>query len=94
MNDHPPIARQVRYSGQVQGVGFRATTWRIAQKFAVTGWVRNLPDGRVELWAEGHEPEVQRFLQAIRDCWRGSIQNEEIGSPPAESRYCAFDIAH
>ena len=94
MSDQSPAARLVRYSGHVQGVGFRATTWRIARKFTVTGWVRNLPDGRVELWAEGAPAEVERFLQAIRDCWRGSIHNEEIGSPPPEGRYSAFDITH
>ncbi|MBL8829940.1 MAG: acylphosphatase, partial [Planctomycetaceae bacterium] len=47
------IRRRVLFHGRVQGVGFRVTTRSIAQRFAVTGWVRNLPDGSVELLAEG-----------------------------------------
>jgi acylphosphatase len=45
--------RTVFYSGLVQGVGFRYTTQRIAQQHAFAGFVRNLPDGRVQLVAEG-----------------------------------------
>lgn len=59
------IAKLVHYSGQVQGVGFRYTAMGIAQDFTVAGYVRNLYDGRVELWAEGDSAEVERFLEAI-----------------------------
>lgn len=60
-------ARQVFYEGRVQGVGFRWTVKRIATGFEVTGWVRNLDDGRVELQVAGDEAEVSAFLQAIRE---------------------------
>lgn len=56
----------VIFRGYVQGVGFRYTTERISRKFCVTGYVRNLMDGSVELAAEGEEKELQAFLQAIR----------------------------
>jgi acylphosphatase len=59
------IARRVYYSGTVQGVGFRYTTRQVAEGFAVAGYVRNLPDGRVELWAEGDAGEVDGFLEAV-----------------------------
>ena len=49
------ISLQVFYEGHVQGVGFRFTVRHIAKGFDVTGWVRNLPDGRVELQATGDE---------------------------------------
>lgn len=52
----------VFYSGRVQGVGFRFTAHGVAQSFAVSGFVVNLPDGRVELVAEGEENEVKRCL--------------------------------
>ena len=55
------------YSGHVQGVGFRYSVKRVAAGFEVTGTVRNLPDGRVELVAEGDAMELKSFQQAIRD---------------------------
>jgi acylphosphatase len=56
---------QVFYEGYVQGVGFRWSVRHIAKGFDVTGWVRNLPDGRVELQVSGEENEVRAFLDAI-----------------------------
>lgn len=56
----------VFYSGQVQGVGFRYTTVRISHRFAVTGWIRNLYDGRVEMLAEGQEDTLTAFLNEVR----------------------------
>jgi acylphosphatase len=59
--------QQVFYEGRVQGVGFRFSVKQIARGFEVVGWVRNLPDGRVELQAGGDPEEVAAFLQAIRE---------------------------
>ena len=59
------VARRVWYAGAVQGVGFRYTARAIAAGHAVAGYVKNLPDGRVELWAEGDQKEVDRFLDAV-----------------------------
>jgi len=55
----------VLYSGRVQGVGFRASVRQLACGYEVTGTVRNLPDGRVELIAEGTRPELEAFLTGI-----------------------------
>ena len=55
----------VFYSGRVQGVGFRATVRQIARGFDVTGWAKNLPDGRVEVVAEGEKTELAAFLEDI-----------------------------
>jgi acylphosphatase len=55
----------VLYSGRVQGVGFRATVRHLARGYDVTGTVRNLPDGRVEMIAEGAKAEVEAFLEGI-----------------------------
>lgn len=61
------IARQVFYEGRVQGVGFRYTCKNMARGFDVVGWVRNLPDGRVELQCSGENEEVEGFLEAIAE---------------------------
>jgi acylphosphatase len=57
--------REVYFQGMVQGVGFRYTTRRIAARFNVTGYVRNLPDGRVLMVAEGPPEELDRVLAEI-----------------------------
>jgi acylphosphatase len=57
--------RRVYFSGWVQGVGFRYTCQRLSRGFEVGGYVRNLPDGRVELVAEGIPTEIDNFLSAI-----------------------------
>ncbi len=53
------------FSGRVQGVGFRAYVANIAQNYTICGWVKNLPDGRVELVAWGKEGELQKFFSEI-----------------------------
>jgi acylphosphatase len=61
----------VYFSGRVQGVGFRYTTLQTAREYEVAGLVRNLPDGRVELEAEGREGEVRDFIAAVEERMRG-----------------------
>ena len=86
------VAVQVFYSGRVQGVGFRYTATEIASRFRVTGWVRNLPDGRVELLAEGDSAEVSEFLAAVRDRFQGKIHAEDRSPCPATGKYADFHI--
>ena len=56
----------VYFTGQVQGVGFRYTARRVASRYPITGFVRNLPDGRVELMAEGTAADVERYVVPLR----------------------------
>ncbi len=88
-----PIRRTVHFSGRVQGVGFRYTTESIASRFDVTGFVRNLPDGRVETVAEGARRELDRFQQAIENGMRGHIQQVAVTEAPATGGFEAFRIA-
>jgi acylphosphatase len=60
-------AKRVIYEGRVQGVGFRCSVKEIAHGYEVAGWVRNLPDGRVQLEAQGEQSEIDGFLQGIED---------------------------
>jgi acylphosphatase len=62
------IRAHLYISGRVQGVFFRYETKHLAEKLAVAGWIRNLPDGRVEVVFEGDEENVQKL---IRFCHRG-----------------------
>jgi acylphosphatase len=71
----PTERRRVHYSGRVQGVGFRFTSQRLAERYAVTGYVRNLPDGRVLA-------AVQSALGA--KIHSVSIESEPSGEPPFE----------
>jgi acylphosphatase len=68
---------RVLYTGHVQGVGFRYTARQVATGFEVTGLVRNLPDGRVELVAEGDRDELEAFRAAIRDAGLGVFIRQE-----------------
>jgi acylphosphatase len=71
------VRQEVFYTGRVQGVGFRYTTRQIAQGFEVTGQVKNLPDGRVHLIAEGDEAELQSFLGEIQAQMHHHIKETE-----------------
>ncbi len=87
-------ARQVYYQGHVQGVGFRWTVKNIARGFDVTGWVKNLPDGRVELFVAGEPAEVESFLGEIAESeLKGLIKKTEArpAAPVAGQR--GFEIA-
>jgi len=57
---------QVFYEGRVQGVGFRYSVKQIAKGFSVTGWVRNLDDGRVEMQVSAEPEELRAFLDAVQ----------------------------
>src|SRR5262249_17277626 len=83
----------VLYSGRVQGVGFRYTVRQVASGFEVTGTVRNLADGRVELFAEGSGDELQGFQQAIRESGMDHfIQNEAVSWGEAKNEFRGFEI--
>jgi acylphosphatase len=86
---------QVLYEGNVQGVGFRWTVRDAAKGFDVTGWVCNLPDGRVELQATGEEDEVRAFLDRIAQGELHSLirkQTENKLEKPVTAR--GFEIRH
>jgi acylphosphatase len=84
---------RVFYSGRVQGIGFRITAKSVASGFEVVGSVRNLPDGRVELVAEGAREELEAFRAGIRDSGLGHfITNEQISWADATNQFRGFEI--
>jgi len=88
------IAKQVLYTGRVQGVGFRYSTKQIASGYEVTGIVKNLPDGRVQLQAMSHDAgELEAFLAAIDESNLGSlIKEREVSVIPALMGQRGFSI--
>jgi len=91
------IARQVFYTGRVQGVGFRYTVRQLASGYEVSGWVKNLPDGRVELLAISRDgDELEAFLSELRD--NSAVAHyikelEEHAVSPAPIGITGFSIA-
>ena len=86
--------RLIYFSGRVQGVGFRYTTRSIASRFAVTGYVRNLADGRVELNAEGTKAELHAFVAEIRQQLGSHIRDETSEVQPASGDLPSFEIRY
>ncbi len=71
-------AVHIYFSGRVQGVGFRFTARFLASKHNIKGWVKNLIDGRVELFAQAETKKILSFLDALRREFKGYIVDEEI----------------
>ncbi len=83
------------FSGRVQGVGFRYTAVDIAHTLAgITGYVRNLPDGRVELVAEGPPERTAAFVDAISAAMEPYIRDVSQSRQPATGEFARFTIAH
>ncbi len=82
----------VHFTGRVQGVGFRFQTLRVARGFEVAGFVRNLPDGRVELEAEGAPDEVAAFIAAVEEEMSGHIRKTERRAERRAPRFAGFEI--
>lgn len=86
--------RHVHYHGRVQGVGFRYTTRSIAGRYKVRGYVRNLPDGRVELVVEGDRNELAAFLDEVRERLGHHIRDEMVDTQSPSGEFAIFEIRH
>ena len=84
--------RIVHFQGRVQGVGFRYTTRQIAADFQVTGFVENLPDGRVRLVCEGSPREIDRFLAEIVAQMDDYISNVQTSEEAANGEFSGFTV--
>ena len=86
---------RVQFSGRVQGIGFRFTARHLAQQFKnLTGYVSNLPYGRVEIVAESDEPTFRDFLRSIEESslGRGVIETKVETRPITSRQFSSFDI--
>ena len=82
----------VYFSGRVQGVGFRYTTLQVAREFDVSGFVRNLADGRVQLEAEGKAVDVAAFISAVEERMHGYLRKTERSSQTRPAQFSGFAI--
>ena len=85
--DDSIIRITARFTGRVQGVGFRYTTDHIARRFAVGGYVMNLPDGRVELVVEGDLKEARAFIAAVKEDMGQHITDTDQNSGSATGEF-------
>jgi acylphosphatase len=86
------IRLRIHFFGNVQGVGFRYTACSVARGFKVTGFVRNRPNGSVELVVEGELSDLERFLASLRDRMGNHIDQEEIVTEEASGEFREFGI--
>tara|TARA_R110002111_G_C5961776_1_gene369527 strand:- start:888 stop:1181 length:294 start_codon:yes stop_codon:yes gene_type:complete len=87
------VTRQrIIFQGRVQGVGFRARTRSIAAQNAVTGWVRNEPDGTVMLEAQADEQSLENFLEELRKKTSGLVEREIHANVRTRANESTFEI--
>lgn len=86
--------RTCTYGGRVQGVGFRYTVKNIALRYDVQGYVRNLPDGRVELVLEGPIADIEQLMAEVAERMSGNIQSVDQKILPATGEFSHFSIRH
>jgi acylphosphatase len=85
-------ARHVIFRGRVQGVGFRYTSRQIACHYAVTGFVRNLRDGDVEMFIQGEPAEIDNCIADIQSEFAGHVRDTQIEPAAFSPRYTDFRI--
>ena len=82
------------FKGSVQGVGFRYTTKTFAQQCRLTGWVKNLPDGRVEIVAEGEKADIHELCRLLEEQFEGFILSTDLKFGKAHGKFDGFEITH
>lgn len=89
----PGVHHETAYfTGRVQGVGFRYAALQVAREFEVSGYVANMPDGRVILEAEGNREEVEAFILAVEDRMQGYVRKLDRNTSSREPHFSGFVI--
>ncbi len=86
------VTEQILFAGTVQGVGFRWTAERLARGIPVTGFVRNMADGRVEIVANGELEDVSELIRGLKVHFGAGISRVERNPGPASEEFSAFTI--
>ncbi len=97
MNDEFPTSRtrccrRIIFEGRVQGVGFRYTTASAARTYRINGYVRNCPDGSVELVAYGHRQQVEQLLESLTENFAGHIERQTVEEIDDSEPFDGFEI--
>lgn len=88
----PAMRWHILFSGRVQGVGFRVTTSQVARDMGVTGWVRNLTDGRVELVGEGPAGQSRELVRRICHLTHGEVSDWSLVPAAATGEFHRFEV--
>ena len=86
------VARHIIFNGRVQGVGFRFTAHRVAGRHQLTGFVRNLPNGSVEMLAQGQLENIDDCVRDIEVEFAGYVRETKIDDVPPDPRHTDFKI--
>ena len=86
------VARHIIFIGHVQGVGFRFTAHRIASRYQLAGFVRNLSDGTVEMLAQGPAEDIEECIRDIKEALAGYVRQTVIDEVPPNPKYTDFRI--
>lgn len=85
-------AKHIVFKGRVQGVGFRFTALRMASRYQLTGYVRNMPDGAVEMLAQGQAADIDDCISDIDESFADYVKETIINDVPADPKYTDFKI--
>ncbi|HUU18586.1 MAG TPA: acylphosphatase [Sedimentisphaerales bacterium] len=86
------IARQIIFVGRVQGVGFRFTARRAASRRQLTGFVRNVPNGSVEMLAQGRPEDIDDCIQDLKEYFADYLKETKIEEIPPDPKHTDFKI--
>lgn len=86
------VAKHIIFIGRVQGVGFRFTAHRMASRYRLAGFVRNLRDGTVEMLAQGPAEDIEDCVQDIKEAMAGYVRETVIDEVPLDPKYTDFRI--
>ena len=86
------VAKQIIFVGHVQGVGFRFTAHRMAGRHQLTGFVRNLRDGSVEMVAQGSAGDIEDCTRDIKESFPGYVREVIINDIPPDPKHTDFKI--
>jgi acylphosphatase len=86
------VAKHIIFVGRVQGVGFRFTAHRAANRHQLTGFVRNLPDGTVEMLAQGRPEDIDDCVRDVKESFTGYLREAKIQEIPPDPRHTDFKI--
>ena len=88
------VGRLITFCGRVQGVGFRFTAQRVACRYGIRGYVRNLPDGNVEMLAQQSAENVAAVLRDISETFKANLSDTKIQNVPPNDKYENFSITY
>ena len=86
------IAKHIIFTGRVQGVGFRFTARRAANRRQLTGFVRNVPNGSVEMLAQGRSEDIDDCIQDLKEYFSGYLKETRIEEIPPDTTHTDFKI--